>query len=163
MSAPEFTREQLITWLRSESELCREMPFPESAGYAEKYEAIAALLTAEGWQYIDESTPKDSVLVCEGEAVGEARLTNDGWYWANTDSSDFHACPIYPTKWMPLPSPPGQPTAAPAPTGCVWTQDDDGIYHTACNHAWVYEDSGTPADHGQKFCGYCGQPIQIWP
>lgn len=38
---------------------------------------------------------------------------------------------------------------------CVWRADDDGVWHTACGHAWEYT-TGGPKDNDQRFCGYCG-------
>lgn len=38
--------------------------------------------------------------------VGEMHLTEDGWYWANNDSTDHWGDRIYPTHWQPLPAPP---------------------------------------------------------
>lgn len=38
---------------------------------------------------------------------------------------------------------------------CVWTSDDNGLWHTECGE--THESfGGGPADNGQRFCGYCG-------
>lgn len=64
------------------------------------------------WQPI-ESAPTDgtAVLVSDGRYVGEAQSHDyygrDAWYWANVYPSDYGADEIYPTHWMPLPTPPG--------------------------------------------------------
>jgi hypothetical protein len=63
------------------------------------------------WLLID-TVPDDQaysgVIVAEGNAVGEARHfgEKEGWYWAGNDPTDSWGGRIYPTHWMPLPSPP---------------------------------------------------------
>jgi hypothetical protein len=41
---------------------------------------------------------------------------------------------------------------------CEWTEDDDGVWHTGCGNAHQFND-GTPAQNGQRFCGYCGSKL----
>lgn len=41
---------------------------------------------------------------------------------------------------------------------CVWRQNEDGYYDTACDQAFVME-SGTPGENGFRFCCYCGKPL----
>lgn len=41
---------------------------------------------------------------------------------------------------------------------CVWTEDEDGIHHTACGEMFCFD--GPIADHKQRFCGYCGAAIR---
>lgn len=43
---------------------------------------------------------------------------------------------------------------------CIWREDEDGIWHTACGNAFYFDAGGTPEEHGQKFCGYCGKPLE---
>lgn len=38
---------------------------------------------------------------------------------------------------------------------CRWTPDADGVYQTACGHAFFF-DTGTPLENQHHFCGYCG-------
>lgn len=44
-------------------------------------------------------------------------------------------------------------------TPCHWRGDVDGVWETDCEQAFVL-DSGTPAEHSMKFCGYCGHPLK---
>jgi len=40
---------------------------------------------------------------------------------------------------------------------CRWTEDgDEGAWRTACGKYFYFEGGGTPSEHGQQFCGYCG-------
>jgi hypothetical protein len=47
-------------------------------------------------------------------------------------------------------------------TPCTWTEDTDGVYHSACGHAFEYLHHG-PNENGAKWCCYCGGPIQEKP
>jgi len=38
---------------------------------------------------------------------------------------------------------------------CEWCEDDDGVWHTGCGHAFWFDSDG-PVENLQKFCGYCG-------
>lgn len=38
---------------------------------------------------------------------------------------------------------------------CVWTEDGDGVFQTACGHSFVFDTDG-PVENKQRFCGYCG-------
>jgi hypothetical protein len=38
---------------------------------------------------------------------------------------------------------------------CKWTQDDDGIWHTACGNAHEFMNEG-PSENEHHFCPYCG-------
>jgi hypothetical protein len=42
---------------------------------------------------------------------------------------------------------------------CVWTEDEDGIYHTTCQHSWFF-DTGTATENQAKFCPYCGRALR---
>lgn len=68
---------------------------------------IAAYIAAQGWRPI-ETAPKDwtHVLVVDDGTVGEARWTDDGWYWGSDHSSNPWSCLLNPTHWMPLPAAP---------------------------------------------------------
>lgn len=72
---------------------------------------LRALLSAVTWRPISEynsRTDDCDVLVCdERGAVGEARLHDEGWYWANTDPTDYHdGRAEFVTHFLPLPPPP---------------------------------------------------------
>jgi hypothetical protein len=41
---------------------------------------------------------------------------------------------------------------------CIWSEDDDGNWHTSCNQIHQFA-NGTPEDNHHKFCPYCGKPI----
>ena len=41
------------------------------------------------------------------------------------------------------------------PKQCAWTDDDEGIWHTACGNLHVIND-GTPAENSMRYCCYCG-------
>jgi hypothetical protein len=42
---------------------------------------------------------------------------------------------------------------------CGWQRSEDGQDDTDCGGTWELND-GTPAQHGMKFCPYCGRPLQ---
>lgn len=68
------------------------------------------LASPQGWQPI-ETVPKGlhgGVIVVSDGYVEEAWFDDERreWYPANTDYTDAHSAPIYPTFWMPLPSAP---------------------------------------------------------
>lgn len=71
------------------------------------------------WRPPDDAEPHKDYLVSvrmqdiENDAciVGEARIQDDGqWWWANTNSGDYHADPIVPGPYaiadLPSPAPP---------------------------------------------------------
>ena len=43
--------------------------------------------------------------------------------------------------------------------GCLWIPDDDGVYETACGHAFVVTE-GAAEENGMRFCPYCGGALQ---
>ena len=45
---------------------------------------------------------------------------------------------------------------------CLWSEQFDGEYETACGKAFALND-GTPAENGMKFCCFCGKPLQDVP
>ena len=52
-----------------------------------------------------------------------------------------------------------------SPTGqtCAWTMDawdEDSVYETACGQTFMLTDPTTLAEHGFKFCVYCGRPVE---
>src|SRR5690606_36037488 len=73
-------------------------------------EKVAMLERALGeWQPIERAPLDRSVIVSNGEAVGEARYheSDAGWWWAGyypTDAADGYIWE--PTHWRPLPEPP---------------------------------------------------------
>lgn len=44
------------------------------------------------------------------------------------------------------------------PTSCVWTDDEDGIYHTTCGGMFVLL-ADTPRQNGMNYCCYCGRTL----
>ena len=66
----------------------------------------------EQWQNM-ENAPKDGtyILVADDNGVVQASWQEEGWYELNNEPDDNWGGPIYPTKWMPMPTPP-----LPAPT-----------------------------------------------
>lgn len=50
-------------------------------------------------------------------------------------------------------------TAAPIEATCNWRSDDDGVWHTGCGQAWVFNDGGTPKDHKAHYCYHCGSKV----
>ncbi len=51
----------------------------------------------------------------------------------------------------------------PSPPDCQWTPDEDGIFHTSCDHAFYFDGDGGPTEHKLKFCGYCGRSLREMP
>lgn len=45
------------------------------------------------------------------------------------------------------------------PAPCVWNEDDNGTWDTACGETFVFNE-GTPADNKMLFCCYCGKPLK---
>lgn len=43
---------------------------------------------------------------------------------------------------------------------CKWTETVDGPWATGCGHIFEFYDGG-PEENRQKFCGYCGEPIEV--
>lgn len=43
-------------------------------------------------------------------------------------------------------------------TSCVWTDDEDGIYHTTCGGMFVLL-ADTPRQNGMNYCCYCGRTL----
>lgn len=46
----------------------------------------------------------------------------------------------------------------PAAKHCTWSDDEDGVWETACDNKFVFID-GTPLDNQMKYCCYCGKPL----
>ena len=42
---------------------------------------------------------------------------------------------------------------------CRWTEDEDGVWHSDCGHAFVLND-GTPSENGMRWCSYCGAKLK---
>lgn len=42
---------------------------------------------------------------------------------------------------------------------CIWSEDEDGYWNTACGEAWILNDGG-PSDNRCNYCFYCGKPIE---
>ena len=45
---------------------------------------------------------------------------------------------------------------------CEWRENEDGMWETACENTFVFEEDG-PEENGQKFCCYCGKPLKAFP
>lgn len=43
---------------------------------------------------------------------------------------------------------------------CLWAEDEDGNWWTACNNGFVFTDGG-PTENGMRFCCYCGRDLQV--
>ncbi len=44
--------------------------------------------------------------------------------------------------------------------GCVWVQDENGVWETQCGNAHEFYDGG-PSDNFYRYCPYCGKiPIE---
>lgn len=41
---------------------------------------------------------------------------------------------------------------------CVWKEDEDGNWHTACGHEFVF--TTDPPHDWVRFCCYCGKPFK---
>ena len=48
------------------------------------------------------------------------------------------------------------------PCACTWTQDEDGVWETACGKSWELN-VGTPAENDMRFCHHCGRPLVAVP
>ena len=48
------------------------------------------------------------------------------------------------------------------PETCVWTEDWEGTWSTACGEAFVVE-CEKPSDNRMCFCCYCGKPLEERP
>ena len=50
-------------------------------------------------------------------------------------------------------------------TECEWTYDSDYLegdtYFTGCDQRNIAWDVGTPAEHGYRFCSYCGKVLKL--
>jgi len=44
---------------------------------------------------------------------------------------------------------------------CEWERigEQDGCYFTFCEHTHEFDDEGTPAENGFKYCPFCGREI----
>lgn len=42
---------------------------------------------------------------------------------------------------------------------CTWSEDDDGVWSTGCDNAFILTEGGTPKEHEMNFCCYCGKII----
>ena len=47
----------------------------------------------------------------------------------------------------------------PKPATCLWTEDEDGVWNTACSESWILE-TGKPRDNNMRFCPFCGNPLR---
>jgi len=44
-------------------------------------------------------------------------------------------------------------------SACTWTEDHNGVWHSACDGAWEFTVSG-PSENGARFCHRCGKLIE---
>ncbi len=42
---------------------------------------------------------------------------------------------------------------------CRWTEDEDGVWHTACGRTWILDNEG-PAENGVRYCFCCGKRVE---
>ena len=42
---------------------------------------------------------------------------------------------------------------------CIWSEDEDGLWWTACKEIHEFFD-GTPTENSYKFCPYCGKELK---
>jgi hypothetical protein len=84
-------------------------------GYVLRVTREGATQPPGAWQLIESLQPTQEpptfVIIAEPKpdgsyVVGEARYFESGWRWAGNDPSDHWGREVYPTHWMPLPSPP---------------------------------------------------------
>lgn len=54
---------------------------------------------------------------------------------------------------------PTSESASSACSVCVWTEDDDGNWFTACGEGQVFT-TGNVTENHYKFCPYCGKAIK---
>lgn len=45
---------------------------------------------------------------------------------------------------------------------CEWSEDDDGIWNSACGLAWVIE-AGSPEENEMNYCPKCGKRLVVQP
>jgi hypothetical protein len=45
------------------------------------------------------------------------------------------------------------------PPPCVWREDADSLWNTACGRTWQFFDEG-PGENRVNFCHGCGHPVQ---
>lgn len=45
---------------------------------------------------------------------------------------------------------------------CVWEEDAEGIFHTACNESHEFYEDG-PEGNNYRFCPYCGKTLKEIP
>jgi len=43
---------------------------------------------------------------------------------------------------------------------CVWSEDEDGAWHTGCGNIWEFSDGG-PRENRAWYCPYCGHPMSL--
>ena len=46
---------------------------------------------------------------------------------------------------------------------CQWSYDEttEECWNGDCGVKWVFNDTGSPTDHGMNYCHGCGRPLQI--
>ena len=85
--------------------------------YLDRARAAITAFQAEAWQPIETFDGSEAyALVWDGHDVSEARYhpNEDGWWLANTHPTDAQDGEVYPSYWMPKPSPPApNPPASP--------------------------------------------------
>ena len=59
-----------------------------------------------------------------------------------------------------LPQPPEAELAALRETTCLWKEDLDGPWETACGGAWEFIDDG-PEENNCFYCPHCGKRIMV--
>lgn len=54
------------------------------------------------------------------------------------------------SKWQPC---------AKARRFCIWNQDREGTWETACDNRFMVNE-GLPSENGMQYCCYCGRRVQ---
>lgn len=45
---------------------------------------------------------------------------------------------------------------------CQWTENEDGVFKTACGNKWKFI-AGTPESNRMPACDFCGKPLVVVP
>jgi hypothetical protein len=46
---------------------------------------------------------------------------------------------------------------------CVWREDDESIWSTACGREWCTQENISPSELGATHCQFCGRPVEAVP
>jgi hypothetical protein len=49
-------------------------------------------------------------------------------------------------------------------THCEWQENQDGMWETACNHAFEFNNAELDDENSPiNFCMFCGKPMDLYP